>query len=60
MEKMLSEYFPDKNDFSYLIEKNTHMNLAHIKHEFIHLSDYDKLKPLRQLIKEFRKHALKH
>lgn len=36
------------------------MNLSHLKHEFIHLPDYDKVKPLKLLVKEFRKHANKN
>jgi len=35
------------------------MNLQNLKHEFIQLADYDKQKPLRQLVKEFRKHSRK-
>jgi hypothetical protein len=30
------------------------MNLSHLKHEFIELADFDKIKPLKILIKEFR------
>jgi superfamily II DNA/RNA helicase len=36
------------------------MNLQHLKHEFIHLADYDKVKPLKLLIKEFKKYARKN
>ena len=36
------------------------MNLQHLKHEFIHLADYDKIKPLKLLMKEFKKYARKH
>ena len=31
-----------------------------MKHEFIHIADYDKIKPLLLLYKEFKKHANKH
>jgi len=33
-------------DFKIIIEKSTHLNLSNLKHEFIHLADYDKIKPL--------------
>lgn len=36
------------------------MNLQNLKHEFIHIADYDKMKPLKLLVKEFRKYARKH
>lgn len=53
MEKFIEIYFPkgdysnDKMKFKYLIEKSTHMNLSNLNHEFIHLADYDKIKPLK-------------
>lgn len=31
-----------------------------MKHEFIHVADYDKVKPLKLLMKEFKKYARKH
>lgn len=43
-----------RNGFSKIIEKKTHTNLAHVNHEFIHVSDMDKLQPLNLLIKEFK------
>jgi superfamily II DNA/RNA helicase len=36
------------------------MNLQNLKHEFIHIADYDKVKPLKLLIKEFKKYQRKH
>ena len=30
------------------------MNLSNLKHEFIQLADYDKIKPLKLLVKEFK------
>ena len=36
------------------------MNLSNLKHEFIHLADYDKIKPLQLLLKEFRKYSRKN
>jgi superfamily II DNA/RNA helicase len=48
------------HDFKELIEKSTHMNLQNLKHEFIHIADYDKIKPLKLLIKEFKKYQRKH
>lgn len=64
MRKVASDYFGEETDrnhsFKELIEKSTHMNLQHLKHEFIHLADFDKIKPLKLLIKEFKKYARKH
>lgn len=56
----MSDYFDSNESFVRLIEKSTHMNLSHLKHEFIHLADYDKIKPLKLLVKEFRKYANKN
>lgn len=64
MRKIASDYFGDGTDpafrFKELIEKSTHMNLQHLKHEFVSLADFDKVKPLKLLIKEFTKYARKH
>jgi len=60
MDGFLKDYFTDDKDFAQLIEKKTHMNLSHLKHEFIELSDFDKIKPLKILIKEFRAYANKN
>jgi ATP-dependent RNA helicase RhlE len=35
MDGILKDYFSDSPDFAQLIEKRTHMNLSHLKHEFI-------------------------
>ena len=35
MDGILKDYFTDNPDFAQLIEKKTHMNLSHLKHEFI-------------------------
>lgn len=43
-----------------LIEKKTHYNLSNVKHEFVHIVDMDKLKPLSLIMKEFRAYALKN
>mmetsp|Transcript_7879 Transcript_7879/g.13205 ORF Transcript_7879/g.13205 Transcript_7879/m.13205 type:complete len:188 (+) Transcript_7879:816-1379(+) len=61
MENMAARFW-DKNDLSFqkLIEKRTHMNLSHLKHEFIQVPDFDKIKPLKLLCKEYRKYARKH
>ena len=47
MENFAYRFF-DKEDpnFKILIEKSTHMNLSNLKHEFIQIADYDKIKPL--------------
>jgi superfamily II DNA/RNA helicase len=64
MRKIASDYFGDGTDpafrFKELIEKSTHMNLQHLKHEFVSLADFDKVKPLKLLMKEFTKYAKKH
>jgi superfamily II DNA/RNA helicase len=36
------------------------MNLSNLKHEFIHIADFDKIKPLQLLYKEFKKYKRKH
>lgn len=61
MEQMARRFYPETDrNFKILIEKSTHMNLSNLKHEFIQLSDYDKIKPLKLLLKEYRKYARKH
>ncbi|CDW82256.1 dead-box atp-dependent rna helicase 39-like [Stylonychia lemnae] len=60
MDQLLKDYFPDSKDFAKLVEKHTHMNLSHLKHEFIKLADYDKMKPLLLLVKEYKQYALKN
>ncbi len=60
MDGLIKDYFTDNPDFKQLIEKKTHQNLSHLKHEFIQLADYDKVKPLKMLVKEFRTHAAKN
>jgi hypothetical protein len=56
----VKDYFAEDKSFAKLIEKKTHMNLSNLKHEFIDLADYDKLKPMQLLVKEFRKFAEKN
>jgi hypothetical protein len=50
MRSLAREYFGPDSDpahgFKELIEKSTHMNLSNLSHEFIHIADYDKIKPL--------------
>lgn len=60
IESFIKDYFGEDPEFKTLIEKSTHLNLSNLKHEFIHLADFDKIKPLKLLLKEFRKHALKN
>ena len=64
---LAKEYFGEEelwdrpdSDFKKLVEKSTHMNLSNLKHEFIHISDFDKVKPLQLLMKEYKKYARKH
>ena len=57
MDGILNDYFGNVKDFQRLIEKQTHMNLSNLKHEFIQLADYDKIKPLKLLMKEFRQYS---
>lgn len=60
MKALVGEYMKEA-DLGYLelIEKSTHMNLSNLKHEFIHIADFDKIKPLKLLMKEFKKYARK-
>lgn len=60
MDGFLKDYFVDDRSFAKLIEKKTHMNLSHLKHEFIQLADYDKIKPLKLLVKEYKAYASKN
>ena len=60
MDGIIKDYFTDDKDFAQLIEKKTHQNLSHLKHEFIQLADFDKIKPLKMLLKEFRQYAQKN
>jgi len=65
MRQLAQDYFlspqaDPSHNFKELIEKSTHMNLSNLKHEFIHIADYDKIKPLKLLVKEFKKYARKH
>jgi hypothetical protein len=47
MEEMARRFFHEKDEnFKIIVEKSTHMNLSNLKHEFIQLADYDKIKPL--------------
>lgn len=58
----MSKRFFDERDpnFKTIIEKSTHLNLSNLKHEFIQIADYDKIKPLQLICKEYRKYARKH
>jgi len=65
MRQLCADYFEGPQvdpafNFRTLQEKSTHMNLSNLKHEFIHIADYDKLKPLKLLMKEFKKYQRKH
>jgi len=54
MEKLVSAHWTDSNQFSRLIEKQTHMNLSNLDHEFIKLGEKDKYGPLELILKEFK------
>ena len=61
MEDIAYRFFSKEDpDFKILIEKSTHMNLSNLKHEFIQIADYDKIKPLKLLCKEYRKYSRKN
>lgn len=47
-------WIPGDKTFVSMIEKQTHMNLTNLDHEFIKLADKDKYKPLEFILKEFR------
>jgi superfamily II DNA/RNA helicase len=58
---MAKKFFaPEDPSFRIMVEKSTHMNLSNLKHEFIHLADYDKIKPLKLLCKEYKKYSRLH
>lgn len=60
MTALANKFFhADDPSFKTIVEKSTHMNLSNLKHEFIHLADYDKIKPLQLLCKEYKKYARK-
>lgn len=42
----------NNKNFEYLMDKSTHLNLSNIKHEFIHLSEFDKHKSFENVINE--------
>ena len=47
MEKMVSRFYSENDpNFKIIVEKSTHMNLSNLKHEFVQIADYDKIKPL--------------
>lgn len=55
IENTIAKYWiPGSKDFSNLVEKNTHMNLVNLDHEFIKLSEKDKFGPLEIILKEFK------
>ena len=56
VESLLSNFWEsDDPNFAKCIDKNTHMNLSNLDHEFIHLSEQDKYRPLEIILREFRK-----
>ena len=63
MKAIAKDYFGEAETgggYAELIERSTHMNLSNLNHEFIQIADYDKIKPLTLLMKEFKKYARKH
>lgn len=48
----LDELFLDIPNFVKLIDKSTNHNLSNVKHEFIHVSDYDKFPTLSTVIRD--------
>jgi superfamily II DNA/RNA helicase len=44
-------------DIKYLMEKNSHMHLENLTHEFIHCRTLDKTEPLLRLLGEMRNKA---
>ena len=56
VESLLSNFWePEDPNFAKCIDKNTHMNLSNLDHEFIHLCEQDKYRPLEIILREFRK-----
>jgi len=48
--------FPDDQNFVQIIDRSTNVNLSNIKHEFIHVTDYDKYPTLLKILSEYRKY----
>jgi len=47
-------------NFETLMDKTTHLNLSNIKHEFIHLTEFDKHNTLATVVKEVAHSLKKH
>lgn len=55
LEKMFNETFGKNSEsLKKIIEKNTHLNLSNLHHEFIHIKDLDKQAPLIKILKEYK------
>lgn len=55
LEKMFNESFGKNSEsLKKIIEKNTHLNLSNLHHEFIHIKDLDKQAPLIKILKEYK------
>lgn len=52
IEKYLGEIFTNRADFVKIIDKSTNHNLANVKHEFLHVTDYDKYPTLLKILTE--------
>lgn len=47
-----NNFGPNFQNLKKIIDRNTHMSLQNIKHEFIHCETFDKVQPLINLLKE--------
>jgi len=54
--KFIKGNFPDNEKFVQIIDKSTNVNLSNIKHEFIHVTDYDKYPTLLKILQEYSKY----
>lgn len=50
IDNYLKEIFSQRADFIKIIDKSTNHNLSNVKHEFLHLADYDKYPTLLKIL----------
>jgi superfamily II DNA/RNA helicase len=50
VENYLNEMFAHRTDFVKIIDKSTNHNLSNIKHEFMHVTDYNKFPTLLKIL----------
>lgn len=61
LKNFLAASFGSNNpDFELLMDKSTHLNLSNIKHEFIHLTEFDKHTAFSTVVKDVAHSLKKH